>query len=71
MNLLKEQNLEAWRRERFGAYYAIKPHLKTQISIYDFLPIEGDPKQDEQMQRKEALEAIAEYTKRGLLKAIA
>lgn len=54
------------RRVRFLAYTAAKPYLKDQsMSIYEFMPLEGDPTREQiaQIQQenleKEMLEARA------------
>jgi len=67
--LTKELNLENWRQARFMAFMALKPHLKNQnLSIVDFLPLPGDEVTDVAQLEKEALAAIEQYTRMGLLK---
>lgn len=40
--------LNSWRQTRFLAYMLAKPNLKNQnLSIYDFLPLEDDPTEDQ------------------------
>lgn len=51
-------NLEAWRRARLIAYCATKPHMLEKdknMTVYDFMPLEGDPTKLQQ------IEAIKNY----------
>lgn len=72
MELAKEQNIEGWRQARLVAYISLKPHLKEQgLSMYEFMPLPGDPKVDVKASEAEALAMIREYERMGRLKPIA
>lgn len=62
----RELNTEAWRRARLVAFYAVKPHLNNKnLSITDFLPLEGDQQTHTEA---ESLAVIEHYKKMGWLK---
>ena len=68
----KEQNMEGWRQARMVSFMALKPHLKDQnLSMYDFLPLPGDPIVDTVAAEAEAMAMIKHYEQMGLLKPIA
>ena len=66
MDVQRELNMEGWRRARFIAYQAIRPHLKNQhLSITDFMPLEGDQSKHSEA---ESLAVIEHYKRKGWLK---
>lgn len=72
IEIAKENNLESWRQARLVAYLSLKPHLKEQnLSMYDFMPLPGDPKPDVRAAEAEGLAMIREYERMGRLKPIA
>lgn len=50
-----EEIMEGWRIARFQAFTALQPHLKKEhanLSIYDFMPLPGDPTPQERKKMK-------------------
>lgn len=48
MKISKELNMEAWRQSRLIAYLVARPTLiDPHMSIWNFMPLDGDPTPDE------------------------
>lgn len=73
LKIKRELNLEGWRQARFIAYMIARPNLiDKQLSIWNFMPLDGDPtpeemaemKQQEQTKQMEQAQRVHEHWKK-------
>lgn len=69
----QEEAIEKWRVARYLAYTNLQPHLKQEhqsLTIYDFLPLPGDPTPDEILLLREQADKESETRGMDMAKAV-